>query len=260
MLGHSDLLELTFLLALVLKLGAPPFQFWYLKIIQKLSWGLIWVLSIWQKLIPLILISIRNMGTLLIIIGGLRARFGRFGRVKQKKIKKVLGLSSIFSLGWVIISIVERKDIWLKFIIGYGGALICLILLLRQQNFSASRRTYQLLKPLILLILFLGLLIVRGVPPFIGFFLKVIVLEILMLSNLFLSLSLLLLRLLLIYTYLIIGFYLLTFIVVTTTTNKLTISQSRLLIDLVLLNLLVIIIFINIIYCKYYISNNKLRA
>jgi hypothetical protein len=40
-MGHPRLLELFFLLALILKLGGAPFQFWYLKIIQKLTWGLI---------------------------------------------------------------------------------------------------------------------------------------------------------------------------------------------------------------------------
>jgi formate hydrogenlyase subunit 3/multisubunit Na+/H+ antiporter MnhD subunit len=43
--------------------------------------------------------AIRNLISLLIIFGMLRAAIGRLGRIKQKKIKKILGFSSIFSLG-----------------------------------------------------------------------------------------------------------------------------------------------------------------
>jgi len=257
-IGHSKLVELTFFLALILKLGGTPFQFWYLKIIQKLSWGLIWVLSIWQKLIPLILLSINSIKPLVFLFGTLSVVLGRVGRVKQKKIKKILGLSSIFSLGWVIISILSNSYIWVKFISGYALALISLVFLIDSINLVNSRGTAKRLKPYFLVMFFTRLLILRGVPPFIGFFLKIIILKFLVSVNFLLVLRLLIISLGLIFVYLITGFYLLTALKVSSLVAK-GVTQKFIFLDLIIFNVLIRVIFINIIYCKYYISNNKLQ-
>ena len=63
--------EATFFIFLLLKLGGAPFQFWYLKLIQKIRWVNIWLISVWQKLIPLLLIKLINY-YYLILFGLLR--------------------------------------------------------------------------------------------------------------------------------------------------------------------------------------------
>jgi len=96
---ENKIFKLIFLIALILKLGRAPFQFWYLKLIQKINWRNIWLLSIWQKLIPLILLKFSSRKFILFFgIFSVVAR--RTRSIKQKKIKKILGLSSLFSLGW----------------------------------------------------------------------------------------------------------------------------------------------------------------
>ena len=117
--------EATFFIFLLLKLGGAPFQFWYLKLIQKIRWVNIWLISVWQKLIPLLLIKLINY-YYLILFGLLRVIIGSLNNLNQKKIKKILGLSSIFSLGWTILSILQSK-VWLLFILGYGLILWVLL-------------------------------------------------------------------------------------------------------------------------------------
>jgi NADH:ubiquinone oxidoreductase subunit 2 (subunit N) len=46
---------------------------------------------------------------LLILAGVLRVRVRRVLSISQKNVKKILGLSSVFSLGWVLVSFDFRQ-------------------------------------------------------------------------------------------------------------------------------------------------------
>lgn len=205
------LFKLVFLAAIMLKLGSAPFQFWYLKLIQKINWNNIWLLSIWQKLIPLILAKFCS-GLFLIVFSVLRILIRRVRSIKQKKIKKILGLSSLFSLGWIL-SVVAISKVWLWFVAGYGIALLNLIYALRKNHLqSVETLENSLRNPHSFLVFFLGLLIMSGIPPFIVFYLKILILFILIKIRFLLVMMFLGLSIFIIYIYLIIGFSLLTFL------------------------------------------------
>ena len=146
----------------------------------------------------------------------------RLSSVKQKKIKKILGLSSLFSLGWVI-SVIALSEIWLWFILGYGLVLINLILsLISTQLLSVENLESSLRNPINLLVFFLNLLIVRGIPPFIVFYLKILILSLLIEFSFFIVLIYLVISVFIIYIYLIIRFSLLTFLKARETSSKFT--------------------------------------
>lgn len=208
-----------FFISILLKLGGVPFQFWYLKLIQKINWSNIWLLSIWQKLIPLVLIRFSNK-IFLIFFSLLGVVFRSLRRIKQKKIKKILGLSSLFSLGWIL-SVIWFSKAWLWFIIGYGIALIILILNLKKVNLTnVENLENSLINPLDLLIFFLNLLILRGIPPFIIFYLKILILFYLIKLRVSFIIIFLIMRILIIYIYLIILFSVITFLKLKETSRK----------------------------------------
>ena len=221
LIWNIKLFSLIFFSAILLKLGSAPFQFWYLKLIQKISWKNIWLLSVWQKFIPLILLKFSS-SVILILFGAINVLTRRLSSVKQKKIKKILGLSSLFSLGWVI-SVIALSEIWLWFILGYGLVLINLILsLINTQLLSVENLESSLRNPINLLVFFLNLLIVRGIPPFIVFYLKILILSLLIKFSFFIVLIYLVISVFIIYIYLIIRFSLLTFLKARETSSKFT--------------------------------------
>ena len=221
LIWNIKLFSLIFFSAILLKLGSAPFQFWYLKLIQKISWKNIWLLSVWQKFIPLILLKFSS-SVILILFGVINVLTRRLSSVKQKKIKKILGLSSLFSLGWVI-SVIVLSEIWLWFILGYGLVLINLILsLISTQLLSVENLESSLRNPINLLVFFLNLLIVRGIPPFIVFYLKILILSLLIEFSFFIVLIYLVISVFIIYIYLIIRFSLLTFLKARETSSKFT--------------------------------------
>ena len=238
--------RICFFLALLLKLGGAPFQFWYLKLIQKLDWGLIWVLSVWQKLIPLILLSFSKL-YLFRFFGGLRVFIGRIITWKQKNFKKIFGLSSVFSLGWLLVSLAFNRRVWLLFIAGYGISLLVLIVALSKTNFISSDRKGSPIDPYRLVLFITGLLMLRGIPPFIGFFLKVSILVFVIKIRLLIGIGLLLASLYLIFIYLRIIFYRITFL---RPKLSLEIRQKKLILrELIVLNFFVVIFALSLLYC-----------
>lgn len=244
------LCKLIFFLSLLLKLGRAPFQFWYLKLIQKLNWRLLWILSIWQKLIPLILLSLINT-SILIFFGLLRTFVGGLRRIRQKNLKKILGLSSIFSLGWLIVSFMINNNVWLLFITGYGATLLILIFLLKRLKMETTLKSDLRFNPIRLVIFITSLLMLRGIPPFIGFFIKISILIFLLDGYLLISFIILIIRLYLIFVYLIIGFSLLTYL---KTRNKLglqTLDNKLIIFDLLLVNIIIPLGIFNFIFFDY---------
>jgi len=207
----NNLFEFFFVIFLVVKLGGAPFQFWYLKLIQKLRWTSIWLISVWQKLIPLIVMKLLASYYLL-EFGSLRVIIGRINNLNQKSIKKILGLSSVFSLGWILLSIIQRK-VWIIFILGYGFILYILLRYLKMLNFNNIENLENSNFSILFYILFfLGLLIIRGIPPFIIFYIKILILIDLIKLRFLLVFILLIFRIFIIYIYLIIAFSLITFL------------------------------------------------
>lgn len=243
MRATSALLARLYFLGLLLKLGGVPFHSWYLRLVQKLPWGLIWVLSIWQKLIPLIMI--RKPGfELLIIAGGLSVRLRRIVSISQKNVKKILGLSSIFSLGWVLVSLDFDALIWAQFILGYGTSLLVLLGGLSLVSHGASQDFNKFAGVFNLVIFFSGFLIVRGIPPFIGFFLKILILFGLIQKRVWFRLIFLIFSLLFIFVYMNIIFLLLTFLVKKFSFLRLTIESKGYFLDLLIINLGLRVIFL----------------
>lgn len=242
LISRNFLFEFIFVVFLILKLGGAPFQFWYLKLIQKLGWTNIWLMSAWQKLIPLLIIKIARLDYL-IIFGGLRVISGRLNNLNQKKIKKILGLSSIFSLGWVLLSISQRK-IWLIFMLGYSIVLGMLLNSLKRLSCCAIDNLENLNFSVIFYsVFFLGLLIIRGIPPFIIFYIKILILYELIQLSLAFVLSLLVVRVFIIYIYLIMGFRILTFFKSKTFFSRYYLGNIHFL-DYVLYNLLTSVLYI----------------
>jgi NADH:ubiquinone oxidoreductase subunit 2 (subunit N) len=242
--SHTLLIVIYFL-ALLIKLGGVPFHNWYLKLVQKLSWEIIWVLSVWQKLIPLLILS-KPSFNLTLLASVLRVALSSISRISQKNIKKILGLSSIFSLGWILVSFELRKTIWLQFILGYGARLAILLGRLILRNQGVSQNFNKDLGSSHLVIFFLGFLMLRGIPPFIGFFLKILILFNLTHLRLILVLLFLVFSVILIFVYLNITFLLFTFVVNKFSFSRLIDHSSYFFLDLVILNLFLrILLLIN---------------
>nr|NP_542494.1 NADH dehydrogenase subunit 2 [Thyropygus sp. DVL-2001]AAL18228.1 NADH dehydrogenase subunit 2 [Thyropygus sp. DVL-2001] len=166
-------------LALALKLGAAPMHFWFPQMVEGLSWLALSLLLTWQKMAPLFLMSSYSLLTTLIyVMVVLSAITGAMGGLNQLLLKKILAYSSINHLAWMIMSAMISMNILLTYFIIYIIITLMIILLLMSNNLThlSQLMANQYSLSLIAVGLFLNLLSLGGLPPFLGFLPKWLVL------------------------------------------------------------------------------------
>lgn len=204
--------------AILIKLGAAPFHFWYPSVITSLSWLTALLLTTWQKLAPLTLLryaawpqSIRF--NLIASCAALNAIIGGVLGINQSHIRTLLAYSSITHIGWIISALlINNPNLTLTYFIIYTLIITPIFILL---NSLSTRTPTQLIKltslsagvsgALILLLLSLG-----GLPPLTGFLPKWLLIIALSSSNILVIIPLLLGRYINLYFYLSLAFNMLT--------------------------------------------------
>jgi NADH:ubiquinone oxidoreductase subunit 2 (subunit N) len=160
---------------LIIKLGLAPFHYWFIRIVKYISWEIVFLLSVLQKILPLYFLYVFGRSYLLVgfrILSIIRSVLGCYNQIF---LTKLVGYSSLNSMGWVIINIVVRNSFYIFFIC-YRGLVLCVCLLFIRKKFylidqlvnTKVRVSFKIL----LLVLFLR---IGGFPPLVGFFIKVFV-------------------------------------------------------------------------------------
>lgn len=83
---------------LMLKMGLVPFHFWIPRVMGGLRWVGCLVLSVWQKLVPLVILGrflAREFSNVLLLVGCLGRLVGGLGGFLQTQLRVLLGYSSI---------------------------------------------------------------------------------------------------------------------------------------------------------------------
>ena len=181
---NIELITELILIAIFLKLGVAPFQLWFISVVSKSPWLVLLVLSTWQKLLPLYIvrrvhisrkINIFIIATLVVVI---------FGSQNQLLIRKLLGYSSLFTISWRVIGGEWSIVAWLVYLVTYSLILIVLVWLIGSIEITSIQELIQkTITKIFQVNLGLTFLVLAGLPPFIGFISKLIVLEIIFIST-----------------------------------------------------------------------------
>lgn len=198
-----------FLVAILIKLGAAPFHAWVPRIVESLSWIVLFILLTVQKLNPLFILFtwdffsfFRIKIVFLAILSSLV--LGSFLGLIQVRVRMLLIFSSINHIGWILSAFIFGLKLTFFYFFVY-------ILLLRAIVFPLSKFNLQHVNQLAshslgvvwAPFLFFNLLSLGGLPPFLGFLPKWLVLQQIINGNFFfLSLVIILCSLLVLYFYL----------------------------------------------------------
>lgn len=156
------------ILILSLKIGAGPFFFWFPSLCSGLDWVSCYILILFQKILPLILIFMFIHWVIWIIVI-IRLLLGIIGSFNQINIKQLLAYSSVHHLGWIIIVGMLKRIRWILYLIIYGLVLYRIVILLLNDNIVDLSLLFLSKYKVIFII---GMLSIGGVPPLLGFFLK----------------------------------------------------------------------------------------
>ena len=168
--------------SLLLKIGAAPFHFWFPQVIEGLDWISTILLITVQKLAPIVLISYTLTETInqnyLMLFALISRLTGAIRGINQTILRKILAFSSINHISWILLSISLRELYWLYYFIFYCFISSSIaILFFFQQAFHISHLSSTPMPSLIKLLTFISLLSLGGLPPFIGFFPKWLIIQ-----------------------------------------------------------------------------------
>nr|QWK45259.1 NADH dehydrogenase subunit 2 [Phyllothelys breve] len=168
------------MIPLLMKIASTPFHWWLPSVIEGINWTNCFIILSIQKIAPLMLISyllINSYFTQWMII--LSAIFGAIGGFNQISMRKILVFSSINHISWMLTTMIMGMNMWLMYFMIYSINILSIILMSNSINLSYITQTFNSnnKKKMIKFTLFMAMLSLGGLPPFLGFFPKWITIQ-----------------------------------------------------------------------------------
>nr|YP_010429294.1 NADH dehydrogenase subunit 2 [Polycera hedgpethi]USQ67473.1 NADH dehydrogenase subunit 2 [Polycera hedgpethi] len=163
--------EFIFLFSLFTKLGVFPMHFWVPGVTAGLNWLPMFILLAWQKIPPFAFLVNMLEGSswcssIVLFSGGMSALIGSVIGLNQTSLRAMLGSSSIVHTGWGCIGAVFGS-LWVYFFIYCISFMVLMILLTLGHSLLAG----------------FGILSLSGLPPFMMFAGKWMVLKSVLFSS-----------------------------------------------------------------------------
>nr|YP_010937268.1 NADH dehydrogenase subunit 2 [Ixodes anatis]WKW95225.1 NADH dehydrogenase subunit 2 [Ixodes anatis] len=162
------------MMAILIKLASAPFHVWFPQISEGISMTSFFLLSTTQKMIPLQILSIFNNQKIIIFII-FSAILGTLGGFNQTSFRKILAFSSISHLAWMMVLIYINQYFWIIYFTLYL-LILFKILSFMKLNYINSINNLHMKKfsSLNKFQLFSYLMSLGGLPPFMGFLMKLL--------------------------------------------------------------------------------------
>lgn len=174
-----NLVNILLTIALSLKLGAAPFQSWFVIVIEGLTWLKCLILMTWQKLAPIFIIFYITNYKILMPFCVFSLLIGSLGGLNQTSLKKIMAYSSVNHLGWIL-----RSMILNKFLLLFYFSIYFLLNLFTLENFIKINFTsFNQVFSKNSIHFPVRLLSLRGLPPFLGFLPKWLIINNLIIIN-----------------------------------------------------------------------------
>nr|UOU85344.1 NADH dehydrogenase subunit 2 [Pollenia vagabunda] len=203
--NYNYFMEMIIFSSLILKSGSAPFHFWFPNVMEGLSWLNSLILMTWQKIAPLMLISYIIFKPLIIIGIIFSSLIGALGGLNQTSLRKLMSYSSINHLGWMLAAMYSSNLMWMIYFLFYTFMTSSMVFMFNMFKISHINQLFSLFfhsKSMKFILLF-NLLSLGGLPPFLGFFPKWIVIQSLSINKqLFLLTFMVLMTLITLYFYL----------------------------------------------------------
>nr|UEK24773.1 NADH dehydrogenase subunit 2 [Neoephemera projecta] len=187
-MNHTPIIytELALSISLFIKMGAAPFHFWFPNVMEGLNWMSSAILMTWQKIAPIMIISyLYNMTYVFIMIISLSVIIGAISGLNQTSLRKIMAFSSISHLGWMLSAVMINNSALMMYFSFYSFLSILLIFMFNQFKLNHINQIFNShnYNNTMKLIFFTNLLSLGGLPPFLGFAPKWMLIQLLTTSH-----------------------------------------------------------------------------
>nr|YP_009227941.1 NADH dehydrogenase subunit 2 [Lachana alpherakii]AIS20836.1 NADH dehydrogenase subunit 2 [Lachana alpherakii] len=164
--------------SMLMKMGSTPCHFWFPNIVEGLSWFNNFILMTWQKITPMIILSYyMNMNFIHIMII-MNVIIGAIGGMNQTSLRKLMAFSSINNLGWMMSALMISENLWIFYLFTYSFMISIIFFMFNMMNmFFINQLFINNMKSMIKINLMINFFSLGGLPPFIGFFPKWIIMN-----------------------------------------------------------------------------------
>nr|YP_010744975.1 NADH dehydrogenase subunit 2 [Trioza frangulae]WET58375.1 NADH dehydrogenase subunit 2 [Trioza frangulae] len=162
-------------LALILKSGMAPLHSWTPPIVSKFSFLGMFMFLTWQKLVPLFILF-SSWFSFITWIAFINIIMGSVGGITQSSLPKMMIFSSINNIGWMLMSMMESVFL---FFIFFSCYVVINFLVIKFMSLFNIKWIIQIKsnKMNIKLYFFSFLMSLAGLPPFLGFLPKWLVIK-----------------------------------------------------------------------------------
>nr|YP_010729908.1 NADH dehydrogenase subunit 2 [Parnassius eversmanni]WEF74792.1 NADH dehydrogenase subunit 2 [Parnassius eversmanni] len=172
--------------SMLMKMGSTPFHFWFPNIIEGLSWFNCFILMTWQKISPMILLSYYMNNNFLMFIMIFNVIVGTMGGINQTSLRKLMSFSSINNLGWMLAALMMTENLWIFYLMMYSFLISIMCFFFNMLNIYYINQLFIVnMKFSLKMSLLINFLSLGGLPPFLGFFPKWIIINFLIMNKLF---------------------------------------------------------------------------
>nr|YP_010026158.1 NADH dehydrogenase subunit 2 [Mattiphus splendidus]QOQ37002.1 NADH dehydrogenase subunit 2 [Mattiphus splendidus] len=184
--SSNNIFNNIIMMALMIKLGAAPFHMWIPEMMAKMSWSSCIMLMTWQKLAPMFMMMNSQINQKTLFMASiLSTTIGAIGGLNQTSLKKLMGYSSINHLGWMI-SINKIQNNWMIYWMIYSLMIIMVCTLFNKYNMLFLNQVNSINMSLAEKASYMmSMLSMGGLPPFLGFIPKWMVIQTLIQDKMF---------------------------------------------------------------------------
>nr|YP_003587434.1 NADH dehydrogenase subunit 2 [Papilio maraho]ACN91361.1 NADH dehydrogenase subunit 2 [Papilio maraho]UDY69707.1 NADH dehydrogenase subunit 2 [Papilio elwesi] len=180
----NNLISIMINSSMLMKMGSAPFHFWFPNIIEGLSWFNCFILMSWQKISPMILLSYYMNNKFLMMIMIINVIISILGGMNQTSLRKLMAFSSINNLSWMLMALLISENLWLFYLMMYSFLISILCFMFNLLNVYFINQLFIInLNSLIKFSLLINFMSLGGLPPFLGFLPKWIIINFLIINK-----------------------------------------------------------------------------
>nr|QNN93062.1 NADH dehydrogenase subunit 2 [Platynereis sp. 2 PA-2020] len=188
------LISFTFMMSMIIKLGLAPCHQWLPHVMASIPWSMCLMLSTWQKIGPLMMLSTiapRNSIPFVMSIAILSSLVGGMGGMNQSQLRTLLAYSSIGHMGWMLMAMNYSSNMFILYFSIYIIITTSLMFFMLQTNLLKANPITSIYSMPIssFLMLMLMMFSLGGLPPFLGFLPKWMIINSLTTGQMFIILS-----------------------------------------------------------------------
>nr|YP_010538746.1 NADH dehydrogenase subunit 2 [Pristolycus diversecostatus]UYE92357.1 NADH dehydrogenase subunit 2 [Pristolycus diversecostatus] len=188
---------------LLLKMGMAPLHFWFPEVLEGLNWNNCMLMLTWQKITPMVLLMYNTKFELfysMIVISGMI--ISSILSMNQISIRKLMAFSSINHMSWMLSVMMMEKTIWMIYFIIYSIITINISMIMKNIFYLNQLFPTLNMSPSMKMFFMLNFLSLSGIPPFLGFLPKWLVIQTMVENKMFtLTIIMIMFTLIMIFVY-----------------------------------------------------------